>query len=400
MIPVTLVTGFLGAGKTSLLAHLLDGTHGRPIGVVVNELAGTSIDAAYLHGGEHIDDTDTPLLRSIAGGRVGAGKLDALIDAIASLANEGPEAIVVETSGSSPVRRIVEALSGDPVLRDRVVLDSVVTLVDGSSFTAYWKDPQLRSLLTDQITNADLVVINKSDRTGFWTRRRIVRTLRRLNRHVEVGLAEYGRLPVEALVASGRRAGSAGGTAASGTPGAPGAAGPSPTGAPPAGPSRPTPEPGRGPEFQPLVARHLGEVRPFHPARLHAWLDADWPGVIRVKGFAWLATDMDHVYVVDAAADQREVGMEGTWYAALPEDERPGDPAVSRAVASGAWGDRRQSLVLIGTPDAVERELRSLRACLLSGPELDRGPAAWRNLPDPIRHQFVEDGATAGDQSR
>ena len=142
------------------------------------------------------------------------------------------------------------------------------------------------------------------------------------------------------------------------------------------------------------MARFLTEERPFHPDRLDTWLNGEWPGIVRIKGFVWLASDMDHVYVIDVAGPQREVGKEGTWYAAIPEDERPEDAEITEQVNRGLYGDRRQALTIIGVPDAVERELRNLRACLLSGPELDRGPRGWRNMTDPIQARF----AAAGDE--
>ena len=370
MVPITVVTGFLGAGKTSLLAHLLDNTQDRRLAVVVNELAGESVDAAFLSGGEHISMVDQPLLRSVAGGRAGAGKIEAVIEHIVDVTklNPPPEAIVLETSGSSPVRELAHTLEHDPRVSAVAALDSVITVVDATSLLSFWKDPLLRDLVEDQISAADLIVMNKIDRTGFWTRRRCGRIVRRLNKEARLGEAEFGRLPVNEVLNTGRRSADA----------------------------KPDPQGGGSvmPRFQPVVARVLRETRPFHPQRLHAWLDREWPGIIRVKGFAWLATDMRHVFVVDAAAQQRELGLEGTWYGALETQEIPPDGEVQEALQAGPWQDRRQSVVIIGVPDAVEREVRELRACLLSDTELDRGPQGWAHLYDPITPQFAD--AVAG----
>jgi G3E family GTPase len=381
MVSITVVTGFLGSGKTSLIAHLLDSTPDRPIAVIVNELALQSIDSAYLHGGEHIDAADGPLLRSVSGGRAGAGKAPQVIEHIEDLiaAKTPPEAIVIETSGSSPAATLVAAIENAPRLREAVRVDSVITVVDVTSLPQYWQDPQLRPLLQEQLESADLIVLNKADRAGFWMERKATRIVRKTNPAATVGTTEYGRLPVEEIILTGRRA------PQDRRPGPPGGDG--------------------SPRFQPVVARQLLEAKPLHPERLHEWLNRDWPGLIRVKGFVWIATDMDNVFVIDCAADQREVGMEGTWYAALSEDERPNGPDVEAALSGGAWGDRRQSLVVIGLPDAVEREMRNLRQCLLSATELDRGPHGWRRFADPIREQFRLQEASAEadpalDQSR
>ncbi|MFP4151668.1 MAG: CobW family GTP-binding protein [Alkalispirochaeta sp.] len=365
------MTGFLGAGKTSLIAHLLDSTAGRRIGVLVNDLARESVDTAFLNGGEHIETRDSELLRAIPGGRVGAGRRDALIDEIVSLLDldDPVEAIVVETSGSSPVLELQDALSRDPALAGRATLDTVITLVDTSTYAGFRRDPQLQPLLADQLVAADLIVLNKYDRTGYWRRRGTRKSVAKINGNAVIGTAEFGRLPADEIIGTGRRSAFFERSGLAST-------------------ARTLLERAANPNFRPLLARVLDDPRPFHPERLDQWLNGEWPGIIRIKGFAWLATDMDHVYVVDVAGSQREIGMEGTWYAALPEDERPQDREIVDAIRNGPYGDRRQKITVIGVPDAVERELRNLRACMLSGPELDRGPREWRNLPDPVRPRF------------
>lgn len=350
-----------------MIAHLLDNTQDRRIAVIINELAASSIDSAYLHGGEHIALADEPLLRSISGGRAGAGKESQTIDQILHLTqlDPPPEAIVVETSGSSPVAALAAELQRTPSLQGRAELDSVITMIDVTSISFYWKDPQLRILLQDQLHSADLIVLNKMDRTRFWMRRKALRLVKRNSSRSELVSAEFGRIPVEQMIATGRRSvqkGTFNGVEQSVVT--------------------------SNPRFHPVVARQVTEARPLHPERLHRWLDSEWAGIIRVKGFAWLATDMDQVYVIDVAADQREIGIEGTWYGALPPEERPDTPEVAAAIASGAWADRRQRITMIGTPEAVEREMRHLRACLLTDTELDRGPIGWSRLNDPIALEF------------
>lgn len=368
MIPITIVTGFLGSGKTSLIAHLLDSTGDQRIAVIVNDLANKSIDTAFLNGGEHIEMRDSELLRAIPGGRIGAGKRDELIAAIESIAAQenAVDAIVVETSGSSPALDLHRAIHRHPSLDGKVYVDTITAIIDTSTFPDFWRDPQLQPLLEDQIVSADLIVLNKFDRAGYWRRRKTRKLVTRINPSATVGSAEYGRLPVNEVIATGRRSDSDGGASSVPTTGTP-----------------------TNPNFRPVVARFLKEERPFHPERLDAWLNTEWPGIVRIKGFAWLATDMDRVYVVDVAGPQRELGIEGTWYAALAPEERPDDEEIAAAVSNGAYGDRRQAITLIGVPDAVERELRNLRSCLLSRPELDRGPRGWQQMNDPIAERFA-----------
>lgn len=371
MIPVTIVTGFLGSGKTSLVAHLLDSTIGRAIGVIVNDLAVESTDLAYLHGGEHIRNRGSRQIRAITGGRIGTNRRESLRTELLSLLDEAPEAVVIETSGSSPVDEIVRTVT-DMGRTRAVVLDSVITIVDASQIDIYRRDSRLRALFIHQIEIADLVVLNKLDRTRRIDRFRARRFLKRVNRLAEMGACEFGRLPPEEIIATGRR-------------------------------QRLVPDPAPGTEVpadaaiqatddNQLLARQLQDRVPFHPDRFERWLDSEWPGIVRVKGFFWLATEMEHVFVVDAAGTQREIGLEGTWYAAIDPKERPDDRELRREIEDNPYGDRRQALTIIGAPDAVERNLAELRRCLLTNPELESGVHAWARYRDPITPQFKETG--------
>lgn len=373
MIPIIVVTGFLGSGKTSLIAHLLDNTPDRSIAVIVNDMAARSVDAAFLRGGEHIAMESDELVRTITGGRVGAGKLDSLLEEIRSLVfrESPPEAIVLETSGGSPALALAEAIQKEKDLAGRVRLDSIIAVADGAALPLWWKDRLLRPILMDQLAAADLVVLNKLDRSTGLSRLGVRRIIRSLKGNIPWVSAEFGRVDPDLLLATGRRGEDA--------------------------PSRR--EMRSNPNHYPLVARHLEELRPFHPERLDQWLNQDWPGIVRIKGFAWLATDMDHVYVVDAAGSQRELGLEGTWYGALPADEVPRDEQIQEALKRGPYQDRQQSITVIGVPEAVEREMKHLRSALLSGTEMDRGARGWASLADPITARFSRDEAPSGESA-
>jgi G3E family GTPase len=372
MIPITLVTGFLGAGKTSLIAHLLDSVADRSVAVIVNDMAPRSIDGAYLRGGEHLPVEKDDLIRTISGGRVGAGKRDELVADILEIAKSHPhlDAILVETSGGSPALALAAALETSPELTGLVYVDTVITVVDTDTIATWWGDSLLRPVITDQLAAADLIILNKHDRAGLLSRFRARSIIKAVNRSVRTVTATFGQLPPEEIIRTGRRA--AGDPALRG------------------GESNPN--------HYPLVSRHLEERRPLHPERLDQWLNEDWPGIVRIKGFLWIATDMEHLYAVDAAGPQRELGLEGTWYGALQPEDLPDSPAVRAVLSEGPYQDRRQSITVIGIPEAVEREMRNIRSVLLSVTEMDRGPAAWATLPDPIRPQFERENERENEQ--
>ncbi|MEY3200682.1 MAG: CobW/P47K family protein, partial [Pseudomonadota bacterium] len=127
--------------------------------------------------------------------------------------------------------------------------------------------------------------------------------------------------------------------------------------------------------------------RPFHPQRFWALIHTEWPGVVRSKGFFWLATRHDVVGEWGQAGGLCRHGAAGLWWAAQSQDEWPEDDD-SRAEIEADWqdpyGDRRQELVFIGMA-VDEASLRArLDACLLNDDEMAQGPAGWQQWDDPF----------------
>ena len=134
--------------------------------------------------------------------------------------------------------------------------------------------------------------------------------------------------------------------------------------------------------------------RPFHSARLYACLEEEWPGVLRSKGFVWLASRHEHVGMWHQAGGACALSGAGSWWATAPREEWPDDAetrAEIEANSEGEFGDRRQELVVIGR-DVDEPGLRArLDACLLDDAELAQGPAAWAALDDPFAPWLAEE---------
>ena len=123
-IPVTVVAGFLGAGKTTLINHILNGDHGRRIAVVVNDFGSINIDA------ELISDVGEGMV-SLANGCICCVIRSDLISAVLQLADrpERPDHIVIESSGVADPASVVRAFMV-PEIRSSVLLDGVITVVD------------------------------------------------------------------------------------------------------------------------------------------------------------------------------------------------------------------------------------------------------------------------------
>ena len=153
MIPVTVVGGFLGAGKTTLVNHLLR-TATRRYAVLVNDFGAVDVDAALVR------DMDGGVL-SLANGCVCCGigpDLGGILDRL-TRRDPAPEHILVEASGVSDPWRIAQLVKLEPA----VALDAVLVLVDAAAFPGQLADRYLTDTLERQIARADLIVLNKCD---------------------------------------------------------------------------------------------------------------------------------------------------------------------------------------------------------------------------------------------
>ncbi|MBS0562732.1 MAG: cobalamin biosynthesis protein CobW, partial [Proteobacteria bacterium] len=179
-IPCTVVTGFLGAGKTTLVRHVLANAGGRRIAVVVNEFGALGIDGEVLKscGIPGCDD-----VVELANGCLCCTVADEFLPAMEALLDraEPPEHIVIETSGLALPKPLLKAF-GWPTIRNRVTVDGVITVVDGPAVAdgRFADDPEavaaqraadetldhdnpLSEVYMDQLQCADLVLLNKAD---------------------------------------------------------------------------------------------------------------------------------------------------------------------------------------------------------------------------------------------
>jgi cobalamin biosynthesis protein CobW len=180
-IPCTIVTGFLGAGKTTLIRHVLTNTQGRRLAVIVNEFGDVGIDGEILKG---CGDAACPEenIVELANGCLCCTVADEFVPALdAILAKGGIEHIVIETSGLALPKPLVQAFHW-PAIKNRVTVDGVVVVVDGAALadgrvahdlealtqqrvadTSIEHDDPIEEVFDDQIACADLVVLNKRD---------------------------------------------------------------------------------------------------------------------------------------------------------------------------------------------------------------------------------------------
>jgi len=180
-VPCTIVTGFLGAGKTTLIRHIIANAQGRRLAVIVNEFGDVGIDGEILKGCGNAACPEDNIVE-LANGCLCCTVADEFVPALdAILAKEGVEHIVIETSGLALPKPLVQAFQW-PAIKSRVTVDGVVVVVDGAALAdgrvahdldalgrqraadmALDHDDPIEEVFDDQIACADLVVLNKRD---------------------------------------------------------------------------------------------------------------------------------------------------------------------------------------------------------------------------------------------
>lgn len=357
-LPVTVLSGFAGAGKTSVLNHLRAESGAR---VAVAQSAD--------HGG--------------------------LLAEVERLAGAGQhDHVVVEAGATDEPLGIAEGFAFEDA-HDAPAgvmhLDTLVTVVDAARFLPDFHDAHFLSerglaahdgddrtvvdVLIEQVEVADVIVINKIDLVDAAQLGRLHAVLHALNPRADLIDASHGSVPAARLLGTGRFDLDA-------TPNA--------AGWQVALQGEPVP-PTAG-----LGTLLYQRRRPFHPQRFADLIHTEWMrehgDVLRSKGIFWLASRMDIAGDWNQAGGVCRPGAAGAWWAAIDPAEWPADAASRAGIEAdmlddglpAEYGDRRQELVLIGERLDAPALAARLDACLLTDAELAAGPEAWAAYPDPF----------------
>jgi len=395
-LPVTVLSGFLGAGKTTVLNHVLNNREGLRVAVIVNDMSEVNVDARLVAQGASLNRVDEQLVE-MSNGCICCTLREDLLKEVRKLAEQGRfDYLLIESTGISepmPVAATFSFVDESGVsLSDVALLDTMVTVVDGEKFLEDYlsledlRDRELQlseederniaDLLIDQIEFANVLIVNKTDRMEPLAVEQLRAILRSLNPDATILTAERGRVEPRQILATGlfdeEKASEAAGW------------------------------------LKELQGFHTPETeeygissfvyrarRPFHPERLNEALDEGWENVLRAKGMMWIASKHDIIGHYAQAGNCVGVEPVRRWYAASPREEWPEDAASLDALAKDwhpEYGDRMQELVFIGAGMDQAAIEAALNGCLLTDGELADGPAVWASYRDPLGPWETEPG--------
>ena len=374
-LPVTVLSGFLGAGKTPLLNHILHNKEGVRVAVIVNDMSEVNIDAEFVKNENTLSRTEEKLVEMSNGCICCTLREDLMIE-VEKLAKEDRfDYLLIESTGISepiPVAQTFSFESEDGAidLSKFSYVDTMVTVVDAFNFmkdfssSQFLKDRDLTdiegdertivNLITDQIEFANVILLNKTDLVSQSDLRNLNDIINKLNPKAQIIKTVHSRVDINEVVGTGRfdfeEAESSAGWIRELE-------------------NEHTPE---TEEFG-IGSFVFRSKKPFHPERFLNFIQNDFPtNVIRSKGLFWLGSRSDQALIWSSAGGSIKSDPAGVWWASMPFSERINYTAFvdNQASIESDWeppfGDRKIELVFIGQQLNTDIIKNQLENCLLN----------------------------------
>lgn len=389
-LPVTVLSGFLGAGKTTVLSHILHNREGKKVAVIVNDMSEINIDAAFVKNEVSLNRSDEKLVEMSNGCICCTLREDLLLE-VDKLAKDGRfDYLIIESTGISeplPVAETFTFADEDGIsLSDVATLDTMVTVVDAVNFlkdydeAKYLRDAgeslgdederSVTDLLVDQVEFADVILISKTDLAKPADVKRLHAILKVLNTRAKIIPISLGKVDIDDVLNTGlfdfEQAKKA---------------------------------PGwlkeiRGekiPETEEYGISSFNYIarKPFNPEKFYQFLHntEQFGKLIRSKGYFWLASRPQFCGQWSQAGGIAHYGFAGMFWKSIPEKDWPTDQESLDAIKKQwvePFGDMRQELVFIGQNLDQKRMTNALDECLLTEDELLKGKRFWTTLNDPF----------------
>ena len=389
-LPVTVLSGFLGAGKTTVLSHILNNREGKKVAVIVNDMSEINIDAAMIKSDVSLNHSEEKLVEMSNGCICCTLREDLLLE-VNKLAKDNKfDYLVIESTGISeplPVAETFTFADEEGIsLSDVAKLDTMVTVVDAVNFLKDYEEAKylqdtgeslgeddersVADLLVDQIEFADVLLVSKIDLVDAEDIEKLNAILKSLNTHAKIIPITQGQVSTDNVLNTGlfdfenaRQA------------------------------------PGwlkemRGdhiPETEEYGISSFSYVarRPFYPQKFYEFLHGteQYGKLIRSKGFFWLGSRLEYAGQWSQAGGIARYGFAGMFWKSVPKQDWPTDKEYLESIEESwvePFGDMRQELVFIGQNLDKTAMIDALNDCLVSEEDLDRGEDFWESLSDPF----------------